>query len=236
MDKKNIVIKIGGSLLFRRTMEIDSQKVEELCNVIKNKESYDSIVIVVGGGMIAREYIEFIRKHTKNETLADLLGIQVSRINAQLFVSYLKDLAYPLIPKTIEAFSVAHLSHRIIIMGGLQPGQSTTSVALEIAEYIQAEQVIILTDVEGIYNKDPNQFKDAKLLENINKTELSSIIFKETDETQASAGEYRIFDAVSLQILKRSNIKVHVGSGKDLSKFKDFWEGKVKRIGTLISG
>jgi uridylate kinase len=235
MDKKNIVIKIGGSLLFRRNKEINSQKIEELCNIIKNKKYYDSIVIVVGGGLIAREYIHFIRIHTKNESLADLLGIQVSRINAQLFVSYLKELAYPLIPKTIEDFSIAHLSHRIIIMGGIQPGQSTTSVALEIAEYIQAEQVVILTDVEGIYNKDPNQFKDAKLLKRLNKLDLSHILFKNTDETQASAGEYRIFDAVSLQILKRSNIEVHVGSGKDLSKFKDFWEGKIKNIGTLIS-
>ena len=42
-------------------------------------------------------------------------------------------------------------------MGGLTPGQSTTSVSLEVTEYINAEKLVILTDVDGIFDKDPKK-------------------------------------------------------------------------------
>lgn len=235
MNKNNIVIKIGGSLLFKDNKDINFQKITEFCDIVSQNNNYESVVIVVGGGVIARQYINFIRKYTNNEALADLLGINVSQINARLLISYLNELAYPIVPKSIEKFSIAYLSKKIIVMGGLQPGQSTTSVALEIAEYIQAKQIIILTDVKGIYTKDPDKYKDAELLEHTSHQELTQILFGKNNKKQASAGEYRIFDAVSLQILKRSHLKIQIGSGKDLSKFKAFWMGKIQNIGTLIS-
>lgn len=235
MNKNNIVIKIGGSLLFNKNKDLNTQKIADFCDIIRKNEKFDSIVIVVGGGIIARQYINFIRKFTRNEALADLLGIHVSRINAKLLISYLDDIAYPIVPKSFEDFSIANLTNKIIVIGGLQPGQSTTSVALEIGEYIRAREIIILTDVKGIYNKDPKKYENAKLLEKLSYSQLSKIIFQKTDMAQASAGEYRIFDAVSLQILRRSNLKVQIGSGKDLSKFKEFWLGDIENIGTIIS-
>ncbi|MFO7796876.1 MAG: UMP kinase [Promethearchaeati archaeon] len=235
MNNKNIVIKIGGSLLFDKNKQINSKKITEFCDLVKENKNYDAIIIIVGGGIIAREYLNFIRKYTQNEALADLVGIYFSQINAKLLISYFKDLAYPLVPKNIDELSVALLSKKIIIMGGLQPGQSTTSVALEVAEFIKAKQTIILTNVNGIYNKDPKKHKDAKLLEHLNYSELSEIILKESDINQAAAGEYRIFDAVSLQILKRSHLKVQIGSGLDLSKFQELWLGNIQNIGTVIS-
>ena len=120
-------------------------------------------------------------------------------------------------------------------MGGLQPGQSTTSVALEVAEFIGAENLIILTDVAGIYDKDPKEFTDAKLLKHLNYNQLQKIILNMANDKQAAAGEYRIFDAVSLQILKRSDIRVDVMSGKELNNFSKFWDGEKDIKGTEIS-
>jgi uridylate kinase len=120
-------------------------------------------------------------------------------------------------------------------MGGLQPGQSTTSVAITVAEYIKAERLVILTDVDGIYDKDPNLYKDAKLIEKISYDSLQKLILELSVDTQATAGEYRIFDAVSLQILKRSKMNVFVMSGKNLSQFNKFWNNEKEIIGTIIS-
>jgi uridylate kinase len=120
-------------------------------------------------------------------------------------------------------------------MGGLQPGQSTTSVALEVAEYLEANELILLTNVDGIYDKDPKNFKDAKRFDQLNYEDLQKIIIKVSEANQAAAGEYRIFDTVSLQILKRSKIKTLIISGKELSEFKKFWEGKTDILGTVIS-
>jgi len=232
---KNIVIKFGGSLLFSEGGTINSQKITEFCNIIKNNKAYNSIVIVCGGGTIARQYIRAIREFTKNEVLCDLIGIDVSRINSRLIIAELKGLAYPQVPESFEELSYAIGSHKIVVMGGLQPGQSTTSVAITVAEYLKAEKLVILTDVDGIYDKDPDLYKDAKLLETISYDSLQKLILETSIDTQATAGEYRIFDAVSLQILKRSGLNVVVMSGKNLAQFTKLWNNEKEIIGTIIS-
>ena len=232
---KNIVIKLGGSLLFSDGGTINSQKITEFCNIVKSNKNYDSIVIVCGGGKVARHYIQAIRASTENEVLCDLIGIDISRINSRLIIAEMKELAYPRVPKSFEELSVAMSSHKIVVMGGLQPGQSTTSVAITVAEYLKAEKLVILTDVDGIYDKDPNLHKDAKLLEKISYSSLQKLILETSDNTQASAGEYRIFDAVSLQILKRSELSVMVMSGKKLNQFSKFWNNEKEIVGTIIS-
>ena len=232
---KNIVIKFGGSLLFSEGGTINSQKITEFCNIIKNFKEYDSIVIICGGGTIARQYIRAIRDFTGNEVLCDLIGIDISRINSRLIITEMKGLAYPQVPTSFEELSLAIDSNKIIVMGGLQPGQSTTSVAMTVAEYIKAEKLVVLTDVDGIYDKDPDLYKDATLLEKISYKALQKLILELSTDKQASAGEYRIFDAVSLQILKRSGINVILMSGKILTQFNKLWNNDKEFIGTIIS-
>ncbi len=233
--KQKIVIKIGGSLLFTKDNKINSNWIKKLCDIIINNKNFDTIILICGGGAIGREYINTIRTFSKNETLCDLIGIYVSRLNSHLLISYLNQYSYPLVPKTFEELAKAILSKKIVIMGGLQPGQSTTSVAIEIAEYIKADNLIILTDVKGIFDKDPKIHNDAKLLPKVTLKQLSDIIINKSSETQAAAGEYRIFDAVSLQILKRSKITVCVLSGIEVEEFQKLMNRSKEFIGTLIT-
>ena len=235
MKDKKIVIKIGGSLLFTKDKVLDRVKIDKFCQIFKSNKYSRSHIIVCGGGMIAREYINAVRSFHGNEALCDTFGIDLSRINSKLLIASFQDFAFPLVPKTIQELSIALLFKKIIIMGGLQPGQSTTSVALEVAEFINAEELVILTDVEGIYDKDPKKYKDAKLLKNLTYDQLQQIIINSSEDKQAAAGEYRIFDAVSLQILKRSNIKILIMSGKDLKEFEKYWNGEEDITCTIIS-
>ena len=159
----------------------------------------------------------------------------IFRINARLLIACLEEYAFPNIPSSIEELSIALLFKKLIVMGGLQPGQSTTSVALEVAEFINARKLVVLTNVKGIYDKDPKLFRDAKIFKKISYNKLQDLILKTSGDNQARAGEYRIFDAVSLQILKRSNIEVIVISGKELNEFRKFISGKDDIEGTIIS-
>ncbi|MFX1380031.1 MAG: UMP kinase [Promethearchaeota archaeon] len=235
MKDKNIVIKIGGSLLFNEDRGLDKAKIDRFSQILKKNKHSGIYVIICGGGIIAREYINVARSFDANEALCDTFGIDLSRINSKVLIASLKNFAYPLVPKSIEELSMALLFKKIVVMGGLQPGQSTTSVAVEVAEFTNAQELVILTDVEGIYDKDPKKFKDAKLLKSLNYDELYEIIINSSGDKQAAAGEYRIFDAVSLQILKRSNIKVIVMSGKDLKEFEKYWKGEENITCTIIT-
>ena len=229
------VIKIGGSLLFNENKELNLKKIKEFCEIFENTIVSDTVVIICGGGIIAREYINAVRSIDENEAVCDSFGIELSRINAKLLISFLKEKAYPLVPKSVEELSHSLLFKKIIAMGGLQPGQSTTSVAVEVAEFIDADKLVILTDVEGIYDKDPKKYENARLLPKLSYRELQNLILSLSGDKQAAAGEYRIFDTVSLQLLKRSKIEAHLMSGIDLDQFKKFWNGDKNVIGTRIA-
>ncbi len=233
--QKSCVVKIGGSILFSND-KINYQKIAEFCDVIsKRLSTYNTIVLVCGGGIIARNYINIVRNFGGSEALCDEFGIDASRINSKLFIARLGEFAYPQVPKSLEDLSIAKLFNKVIVMGGLTPGQSTTSVAVEAAEYIKANELIILTDVDGIYDKDPKKFKNAKLLSRMTYDDVQKIIIDSSGDHQAAAGEYRILDAVSLQILKRSKIKVIITSGNDLNEFKKYWAQEKDVIGTVIT-
>jgi len=80
------------------------------------------------------------------------------------------------------------------------------------------------------------QFKKGNL-DNVIKLidELKELILNSFGNKQAAAGEYRIFDAVSLQILKRSKLSIKIISGNNLEIFQQLWKGKKEVLGTLIS-
>ena len=69
----------------------------------------------------------------------------------------------------------------------------------------------------------------------LNYDSLQKIILEMSGDKQAAAGEYRIFDAVSLQILKRSNVVVSVISGSNLDQFKKLWNNEKANVGTTIT-
>jgi len=225
------VIKIGGSLLFEGDI-INSTKIKEFCSLIKPRD--DILAVICGGGILARKYIQILRELGVNESKCDMMGIYISRLNARLIIEGLGSAAFPVVLETIEDLSRSVLFNKTLVLGGLQPGQSTTSVALEIAEFLNADEVFIITDVDGIYNKDPKKFPDAVKFDELTKSELQNLIIESASNKQAAAGEYRIFDAVSLQILRRSKLNVRIFSGQDLKQLKNLLNGKSTSIGTII--
>jgi uridylate kinase len=228
------VIKVGGSLLFDDNLKIRNQKLKEFGEALEKIENLGAIV--VGGGKLARVYINSARKLDAGESICDTFGIEVSRLNARLLITALGKKAYPEPIINLKEARVNMLWDKILLAGGFVPGQSTTSVTFEIAEAIKATNVIILTNVDGVYDKDPNKHKGAKKFDKITIDELESVIYGEGGSSQSAAGEYRIFDAVSMQIFKRSEISVRLMSGENLEDLKTVLsEKKVnKSIGTEI--
>ena len=94
----------------------------------------------------------------------------------------------------------------IVVAGGLHPGQSTNGTAALIAEKTNAEQFINATDVDGVYDSDPNKNKKAKLFKQIEIKNLKKMLIHE----DSVAGGYDLMDIVALKIIERSKIKTRV--------------------------
>jgi uridylate kinase len=159
-------------------------------------------VVVAGGGKFARHYISTARSFGSDEASLDIIGIEVSRLNARLLILALGDQAYPAVPEDLEQVSKAITTSRIVVTGGLHPGQSTNATAALIAEKVKASKFLNTTDVDGIYDSDPNKNKDAKLFNEITVKKCIDLLGSE----DSAAGAYDLMDIVALKVIERSKI------------------------------
>ena len=200
--KKRIVIKLSGKVFGMNNTKLLKDYATFLVKISKTCQP----VIVAGGGNIARHYISHARLSGADESTLDELGIEVSRLNAKLLIYALKNNAYPHPPTTLQEVRHAVDSGQIVVTGGLHPGQSTNGTAALIAEKINASEFLNATDVDGIFDSDPNKNKKAKKFKRIELKKLRNLLVHE----DSVAGGYDLMDIVALKVIERSQIKTRV--------------------------
>lgn len=209
---RTFVIKLGGSFLLAGGAPNGELLTGMAATIQKIREQGNRLVVVVGGGVVARQYVTAAASVGANNGVKDHFGILVSRLNARLFIEALNDdtnvFSEPC--ETLQQVRAASQLKPIVVLGGLQPGQSTTGVAALCAEYLKAERVIFCTDVDGVYDKDPKKHSDAKRLPHATYEKLRKL----TEGDNALPGEYRLMDGMCLTILERSNIPAQIILGK----------------------
>lgn len=199
MVKQRIVIKLSGSLF---NFDTQAKRLKEYSQLIKKIGEHYQPIIVTGGGKIARFYINLSREMGLDEAGLDLTGIMVSHLNAKLLISGLGQFCYPATPKNLEEISMALLSDKIIITGGIYPGQSTNATSALIAERVGAVRFYNATDVDGIYDSDPRVNPDARLYDTINVKKCIDMLRNEN----SMAGTYDLMDLISLKVIERSKL------------------------------
>jgi len=200
--KKRIVIKLSG-----RVFGMDNVKVlKDYAAFLVKISKICQPIVIAGGGNIARHYISHARSSGADESTLDELGIEISRLNAKLLIYALKNKAYSHPPTTLQEVRHAVDDGLIVVAGGLHPGQSTNGTAALIAEKVQAEQFLNATDVDGVYDMDPNKFKKAKKFKRIEMKNLKNMLVHE----DSVAGGYDLMDIVALKIIERSKINTRI--------------------------
>ena len=200
--KKRIVIKLSG-----RVFGMDNVKLlKDYATFLVKLNKICQPIVIAGGGNIARHYISHARSSGADESTLDELGIEISRLNAKLLIYALKNKAYSHPPTTLQEVKHAVDDGLIVVAGGLHPGQSTNGTAALIAEKIKAEQFLNATDVDGVYDMDPNKYKKAKKFKQIELKNLKNMLVHE----DSVAGGYDLMDIVALKIIERSKIKTRI--------------------------
>lgn len=220
-----IVIKVGGSAI---APSLEAKRFSDYARVIRSLAKDHTVLVVVGGGTPAREYINVTKELNASNALRDLIGIGVSRLNARLLISAMNDAAYPEPPHDYQEANLAMYSGKIVIMGGVQPGQTTDAVAAILAEYVNADLLIRTTSVDGVYTADPKLDKAAKKIDRMTPQQLLELVAK----MEMTAGANNIFDMLGAQVIKRSHIPMVIISGHDPKNILEAVQGKP--IGTLI--
>ena len=223
---RKLVVKIGRHLF---SSNIDAKKILTYAELFqKLQKNGFRIVVVTGGGEEARKYIAVARELGVSEFICDILGIGVSRLNAFLLIAGIGDAAYPEPPSTLEELRKAFENEKIVVMGGLQAGQSTNAVAALAAEAIGADLLINATDIDGVYTVDPKKDPNAKKFMVIKTNELLKLVL----DSKLLAGKYELFDPIAIKIVERSKIPTRIIDGTKTDNIELVVKGKP--IGTLI--
>lgn len=216
-----IVLKLGGSLITEKTKEFEvrSDVLTQLADEIKDGIK-EELIIVHGGGSFGhpvankyslqdgfknREQIEGIVLTRKamgelsrsvinafHEHKLPVVAIQPSA-NITCKNGRIEDINTEIIKRFLDLGTIPVLFGDVVLDRDLgfcilSGDQITTSLA----EKFKADRIIFAADVDGIYDRDPKKFDDAKLIPEIASTDndiLTSLKTQEGDVTRGIKGK-----------------------------------------------
>jgi len=219
-----VILSLGGSLIVPEA--VDENFLIKLKSFLKELLSKGhKIGIICGGGSTARKYTNSNLELSPIQK--DNLGISATRLNALLVSYVLSDLKADKIFTNTSIMAKA-FGKKIVISGGTVPGHTTDYIAGELAKKVKADAVINLTNVDGVYDKDPRKFTDAEKFEKMTWKEFFDFF-----KIEFNPGMNFAFDPVAAKLCQKNKIKVIIMKGTDFDNLKNFFDGK-KFIGTIL--
>jgi uridylate kinase len=202
-----LIVRIGGSVV---ASPVNTELMGIYAELIKTVKSQGhEVAVVLGGGALAREFIQIAKDLGLDMQAQDEIAISVSRLFAQLFLKRLGDAGCSKVALTLDDAALCLSERKIVVMGGLKPGITTDAVAALVAERLNADLLVKGTDQEGVYNKDPRKHADAVKLDHIGFDDLPKIF----EHSEHKAGIHQIIDPEAVKVLKRKRLKLIVVNG-----------------------
>lgn len=195
---KRILLKLSGEVLAGKDGKgIEFDTVNRICSAVKKcRDMGVEIGLVVGGG-------NFWRGRSSGEmdrTRADHMGMLATAMNSLALADSLEQMGVDVRVQTainmqqiaepyIRNKAVRHLEKGRVVIFGCGTGNpffsTDTAAALRAAE-INAEIIFKATNVDGVYDKDPNKFSDAVKYDRLTNSEILSKGLAVMDSTAAS--------------------------------------------------
>ena len=227
---KTVLIKLSGeSLSGEYGHGFDFPYMRSVCQRIKEIHNQGlNVAIVCGGGnfMRGRDAKEMDRER------ADYIGMMATLMNALALKDVFMSLGVSVYNQSGLSISImddidsdkiqfAFKENKIVVFGGGtgKPFFSTDTGAALRAKDVKADMIIKLTNVDGVYDKDPNKFEDA-------------IMYKEVTYDEVIEKELGVMDLSAMEICRDNDIQIVVTNIDNENALKDIINGK--KIGTRV--
>ena len=229
---KRVMLKISGEALSgANVFGFDFEVVGRIAREVKTLVDMGvEVGLVVGGGNIWRGRTG----EGMDRTTADHMGMLATCINALALQDALegigvmtrvqtaiemKEIAEPFIRRR----AVRHLEKGRVVIFGAGSGNpyfsTDTAAALRAAE-IEADVILLAKNVDGVYDKDPNKFADAK--------KYDKLTYMEVIEQGL-----QVMDTTATTLCMDNNIPILVFGISEEGNIKKVMEGQ--KIGTIVS-
>lgn len=225
--KKVIVLSLGGSIIIPDQVNI--KYLEAFRKEIRKHYRNYKFVIVCGGGSIARRYISALKEDGENETKQSKAGCRATRMNALLLMDLFGKEANDNIPKDMKEIENYLPKNNVVICGALRYAPKSTSdgTAAKIANKLNTD-FINMTNVKGLYDKNPGKYKNAKFIEKISWKDFEKMALA----IRHKPGQHFVLDQKAATIIRKYRIPTFI-INENLKNFSNLIKGK-KFIGTSI--
>lgn len=230
MKKEIIVISLGGSQIIKNN-SINNVFLEKFKKIILKHSKTKKFIIVCGGGSVSRMYIESLRKAGKNEKLQSYAGISITRHNARFMSYFFGEENEEGIPHNLIQLEKMLKNKSIVFCGALEykPRQTSDSTAAQISSHFNS-LFINITNIAGLYDKNPLEHKDAKFIPEISWKEFDKMASK----LKFKPGQHFVLDQTASGIIMRREIRTII-IGTNLQNLENILSGR-KFVGTEIYG
>jgi len=227
MKKRVIVLSLGGSLIIPDNIDINFLK--QFIKIIKKNTNKNKFIIICGGGKIARKYISALKSIGINEKLQSFSGISATRMNARFMSYFFNQNPEKGIPVKMEEIKKYMQKQDIVFCGALEyhPHQTSDSTAAQVAHNFKTI-FINLTDIKGLYSKNPKKYKNAKFIPKISWKDFH----KRANKVKFSPGQHFVLDQKASTLILKNKIPTYI-LGKNLNELDNFLN-KRKFMGTRI--
>ena len=228
-----VLLKLSGEILAgERGFGVDPVKAKALADEVKSVRDLGvEVGVVIGGGNIIRG--ELAEVQGMDRVSADYLGMLATIINAITLQDALEKNGCQ--TRTLTAISISQLAEpyirrravrhlekgRVAIFAGGtgNPYFSTDTAAVLRATEIEAEAVMKGTKVDGVYDKDPMKFDDAK--------KFNSISYKEVIEN-----DLQVMDMTAITMARENDLPIVVFDVNCPGNLRKILEGN--NLGTTV--
>lgn len=234
LKKDTFVLSLGGSIFAPNGQRkgIDIAYLNKFEKFIRKQVALKRrFFIVTGGGYTAREYRDAAAKAVGKAGITDedldWLGVHTTRLNAHLFRTIFRDIAHSWILKHYDMID-KKATRPVVICSGWKPGWSSDYCAVMVAEDYGISTVINLSNIDYVYDKDPNKFESAKPIKKMSWDEMIRLVGEKWEP-----GMNTPFDPVASKEAKKVDLRVIVCNGRDFENLSKVLDGKEFK-GTVI--
>ncbi|MBU4308635.1 MAG: UMP kinase [Nanoarchaeota archaeon] len=207
MKKQVVVLSLGGSMIIPK--DINVRFLQEFKKVLLQNTKKFKFVVVCGGGSTARKYISGLEKQDlpKKTFFQGLLGIASTRLNARFMTYFFNEDANKGIPHDMKEVKNLLAKYDVVFCGALRYAKKETSdgTSAKLANFFKSE-FINMTNVKGIFTKNPAKFKDAKFIPEISWKNFHKLATKETFKP----GQHFVLDQSAAKIIKKYKIPTYI--------------------------
>ena len=223
---KTVILSLGGSIIVPD--EVDYFFLKDFKSFVINyiKKDY-RFIIFCGGGQTNRKYNRAARRvsYVKDKDL-DWIGIMSSRLNAELIRVIFGDLAYKKV--LYNPNKKVTTKKQVIVAHGLKPEYSKDYYSVHIKKKMNIKEILNLTNISYVYDKDPSENPDAKKIKEISWKDYRKLIDKDWSPRLSTP-----FDPIASKEAQQQKNKVVILKGTDLKNLEKYFEDR-EFEGTVI--